>query len=104
MTEIPARARREPRVAMQLGLCIAALALASVALAEPKKFDPAVARRITVDDLKKRMDSGEKVVVLDTRSVTSGPVIKGATQAAKDQLGGIAEKLPRDKLIVCYCS
>jgi hypothetical protein len=104
VTRIPVGARRRICVALPLGVCIAALALASTARAEVEKFDPAVARRITVGDLKKRMDGGEKIVILDVRGVTSGTVIKSAIQVPKGQTGAVTEKLPRDTLIICYCS
>ena len=104
MTKRLAGARREIRVALHLGVCIAALVLVSAVCAEPEKLDPNVARRITVEDLKKRMDSGEKVTFVDTRGVTSGPVIKGALQVPKGAIPSFAEKLARDALIVCYCT
>lgn len=98
--KLSARARR----ALHLGACIAALTLASAAGAEPDKLDPNVARRITAKDVKKHMDSGEKIAFVDTRGVSSGPVIKGALQVPKGEVASFADKLPRDGLIVCYCT
>jgi rhodanese-related sulfurtransferase len=90
--------------ALHLGACIAALTLASATSAEPERLDPNVARRITVEDVKKHMESGEKIVFVDTRGVSSGPAIKDAIQVPKGEIASFADKLPRDGLIVCYCT
>ena len=67
-------------------------------------FDPKVARRITPDDVKKRMDAGEKVVFIDTRSGFSGPVIKGAQHVTSDKIEGWSKEIAKDMLIVAYCT
>ena len=69
-------------------------------------FDPKVARRISAEDVKKRMDAGEKVIIIDTRSKFSGPMVKGATHVTGDQLEAWAKEkgIPKDAFILAYCT
>lgn len=69
-----------------------------------EKFDASVARRITIDDVKKRIDAGEKVVVLDIRGSVSGPIAKGAEHVPGTQLAEWAKDKDKDLLIVTYCT
>ncbi len=73
--------------------------------ATPKEaFDPKVARRITPDEVKKRMDAGEKVVFVDTRSSFSGPIVKGAHHVPSNKLDDWSKELAKDTLVVAYCT
>lgn len=74
------------------------------AQAPAQAFDPKVARRITADEVKKRLDAGEKVVIIDTRSKFSGPMAKGAAHVPSDKLDAWAKEHPKDALIVAYCT
>jgi membrane protein DedA with SNARE-associated domain/rhodanese-related sulfurtransferase len=64
--------------------------------------------RISVDDLYKKLETGENVVVLDLRSsaeVERDPsVIRGARHVTMDQLKSRQHDIPRDQDIVLYCS
>jgi rhodanese-related sulfurtransferase len=82
-----------------------AIAPTAKAAPDPKDdFDPAIARRITMDDLKKRLDAGEKATYLDTRYSPTGPIIKGAQIVTFDKVGGWATNVPKDTFIVTYCT
>jgi rhodanese-related sulfurtransferase len=63
---------------------------------------------ITVDELRKRMESGEDFVVLDTRNpqewAKSDVKIPEAIRASLDNLDPILSKIPADKPIVTYCT
>lgn len=64
--------------------------------------------RITVDELRQRLDAGEEVVILDLRSSASleeNPlVIRGAIHVNMDDIDKRQSELPRDRDIVLYCS
>ena len=69
-------------------------------------FDPKVARRISADEIKKRMDAGEKVIIIDTRSKFTGPMVKGAEHVTADQLEQWAKdkSIAKDAFILAYCT
>jgi rhodanese-related sulfurtransferase len=66
-------------------------------------FDPAVARRMTTDELKRLFDAGEKVTIVDTRANPLGPVAKGAQTVPYKQITAWAKDVSKDSLIVVYC-
>jgi hypothetical protein len=79
--------------------------MASPSKDAPKEaFDPKVARRITPDEVKKRMDAGEKVVFIDTRGSFSGPIVKGAHHVPSNKLDEWSKEIAKDMLIVAYCT
>ena len=63
------------------------------------------ARRITVAELKQKLDAGE-AVVYDTRAKTSYDQehIKGALSMPSNEVANRTGELPKDKLIVFYCT
>ncbi len=69
---------------------------------------PADVPRITVEELKGRLDKGEKIVILDVRSRgsydSSDIIIKGAVRIPPDELNERASELPLGKKIVAYCT
>lgn len=67
-------------------------------------FDPDVARRITVEGVKRRLDRGEKVVFVDTRAEIPDVMIEGAAQVPEDKLEAWAKRVPRDSFVVAYCT
>lgn len=67
-------------------------------------FDPAVARRITPADVKKRMDAGEKTIIIDSRSSPGDTIIKGAVHVPNAKLDAWAKDVAKDTLIVTYCT
>ena len=77
------------------------------ATAPPQQaFDPKVARRISADDIKKRMDAGEKIIIIDTRSKFTGPMVKGAAHVTGDQLEAWTKEkgIAKDAFILAYCT
>ena len=66
------------------------------------------ADRITIHQLKRMMDAKEEVVIIDNRKgssyVGSTVKIKGALHITVDELEAKIKDLPKDKLIVTYCT
>jgi membrane protein DedA with SNARE-associated domain/rhodanese-related sulfurtransferase len=64
--------------------------------------------RITVDELYKKQQARERLIVLDLRSITeigkNPSVIRGALQMNMDQVRLREKEFPRDCEIVLYCS
>lgn len=84
---------------------LAVCAASTLARAEEKAaFNPGEARRISADDLKKRMDAGEKPIILDTRFATGDTIAKGAVHVTNDKIEAWAKDVPKDKLVVAYCT
>lgn len=67
-------------------------------------FDPAVARRITAEDVKKRLDGGQKVLFIDTRPDPEGAMIEGAVQVTEDRIGDWAKTASKSAFVVIYCT
>jgi hypothetical protein len=67
-------------------------------------FDPSVARRMSVPELRRRLGAGERVVILDSRGSTGGSMIASAVHVPSADLAGWAAGKPRDALIVTYCA
>ena len=66
---------------------------------------PEAARRITVAELQQKLEEGE-VVIYDTRpkSAYDTEHIKGSLLMPYSDVAGRAGELPKDKLIVFYCT
>ena len=64
--------------------------------------------RITVDDLRKRMEKGEDFAVIDTRNpqewAKSDVKIPEAIRVSADNIDPVLSKIPKDKPIVTYCT
>ena len=64
--------------------------------------------RITIDEARKMLDSGEPILFIDTRNEhdwsESGVILPGARRIHVSELGQHMEELPRDRLIVTYCT
>jgi rhodanese-related sulfurtransferase len=64
--------------------------------------------RITIDEVKQRMDAGEAIVFIDTRNSrdwnASDVKIPGALRIHYSELLKHLNELPRDRLIVTYCT
>ena len=97
-------AQQKPALTAPPGHPVAAPAATQAVPTSADAFDPKVARRITTDEVKKRMDAGQKFIVIDTRSKFSGPMVKGATHVSYDKLDAWAKDLPKDTFIVAYCT
>ena len=83
---------------------ICTVVLASTGLAAQQDFDPSVARPITAEALKKKLDAGEKVMIVDGRSELDGEIVKGAVQVPYEKLVGWSDSAPKDTTLVFYCT
>ncbi len=65
-------------------------------------------RRITVDEVKKKMDEGESILLIDTRNPhdwsESSVKLPGALRIHYSELEQHLEELSRDRTIVTYCT
>jgi 3-mercaptopyruvate sulfurtransferase SseA len=63
------------------------------------------ARRVTIEEVKKMLDSG-KAVIYDTRakSAYDAEHVKGSLSLPFDQVAAHADELPKGKTIVFYCT
>ena len=66
------------------------------------------ASKISVADLKRRMDHGEDVFFVDTRNPKAwgeaDTKLPGAIRVPADQVEQHLADIPRDRLIVTYCT
>ncbi len=66
------------------------------------------APRITVDELRRRIQAGEKFTFIDTRNpqawAESAVMIPKAIRVPLDNLGRGVSEIPRNRLIVAYCT
>jgi len=64
--------------------------------------------RITVDEVRKRMEAGENFVFIDTRNPLawsqSDVKLPEAIRVPLDNLDDNLSKIPKDKPIVAYCT
>ena len=64
--------------------------------------------RIGIDELRKRMQAGEDVVFIDTRNPhawrQSDEMLPKAIRVPVDDLDKRVYEIPKDKLIVAYCT
>ena len=64
--------------------------------------------RITVDDLKRRMDAGEDFTVIDVRNphawAESDVMLPGAVRVPLDELERYLSQIPKDRPVVAYCT
>jgi rhodanese-related sulfurtransferase len=65
-------------------------------------------KRMTIDEVKKRMDSGEPLLFIDTRNPhdweESDLKLPGSLRIHFSELEKHLNELPRDCLIVTYCT
>jgi rhodanese-related sulfurtransferase len=64
--------------------------------------------RITADELRKKQEAGENVMVFDLRSALDLEVVPhlvpGAHRIAKEEFDQRQAEIPRDREVVLYCS
>lgn len=64
--------------------------------------------RIDVDEVKRRMDKGEPMIFIDTRNShdwgESDVKLPGALRIHYKELEEHLDELPRDRLIITYCT
>ncbi len=68
----------------------------------------AEAARMTVEELKRRMDAGEGLTIIDVRNPQAWgdaeTVIPGAIRINTDRLEESLRRIPRNKPVVAYCT
>ena len=66
------------------------------------------APRITIDELKRRMEAGEDFIFIDTRNpqawAESDVKLPEAIRVPADKLEKILLRVPKDKAVVTYCT
>lgn len=67
-------------------------------------FDPSVARRVTVNEVKALMDDGKKVILVDTRAGVEGTIVAGAVVVPEAEIEAWARTVPSTSTIVVYCA
>jgi len=67
-------------------------------------LDPAVARRITPEDVQRRREAGEKPIILDTRASVGDLIVQGAVHVPSERIEAWAKDVPKGALIVAYCT
>ena len=65
------------------------------------------AKRITKEELKTSMDAGEPLFIIDVRGESwksSDTQIVGSHRISLDELADNYDKIPKDHLVVAYCT
>jgi rhodanese-related sulfurtransferase len=66
------------------------------------------ATRITIDEVKERLDRGEEFTFLDTRNPTawaeSDKKLPNAMRVPADQLAEHLNEIPKDRAVITYCT
>jgi rhodanese-related sulfurtransferase len=66
------------------------------------------ATRVTVDEVKERMERGEQFAFVDTRNPVawgeSDVKLPGAIRVPADELGQHLSEIPRDRAVITYCT
>lgn len=73
-------------------------------LTTDQPYDPDEARRITVEELKQRLDKHQKIVFVDTRATVEGTIVKGALFGNEQSADSLAKRIPKSAFVVAYCS
>lgn len=64
--------------------------------------------RVTVDEVKERMDRGEQVFFLDTRNPTAwgqaDSKLPGAVHMGVDEVASRLAEIPHDRAVITYCT
>ena len=64
--------------------------------------------RVTVDEIRKRMESGEPFTFLDTRNPqawgAAKEVLPGALRVPADAVADHLSEIPHDRVIITYCT
>ncbi|MET0650756.1 MAG: rhodanese-like domain-containing protein [Pyrinomonadaceae bacterium] len=66
------------------------------------------ATRVTVDEVKERMDRGEQFTFVDTRNPQAwgeaGTKLPGALRVPADAVEQHLDEIPRDRAVITYCT
>jgi len=64
--------------------------------------------RVTVDEVKQRMDRGEAFTFIDTRNPTAwaeaDTKLPGAIRIPADEVDQHLNEIPRDRTVITYCT
>ena len=64
--------------------------------------------RVTVDEVKERMERGEQFVFLDTRNPQawgeSDTKLPGAIRVPADEVEQHLDEIPQDRVVITYCT
>ena len=67
-----------------------------------------MAKRMSVDELRKRLERGEEIFFVDTRNPTAwaeaDTKLPGAIRVPADQVEPHLADIPRDRTVVTYCT
>lgn len=67
-----------------------------------------VATRVTVDEVKERMDRGESFTFIDTRNpkawAEADTKLPGAIRVPADEVNQYLDQIPRDRTVITYCT
>jgi rhodanese-related sulfurtransferase len=86
---------------------ILSLMAAAGLLAAPKTIADSgdeAKHEITAQELKQRLDKGERIVILDARHDLNGQIIKSALHVPADKLEEWAKNVDKKTVIVTYCT
>jgi len=73
----------------------------TVAATQPAPAEPPL---VTVDDVRKRLDGGAKILIVDARGAIDGDMVKGATHVPFGSVDAWAKDVAKDTVIVTYCA
>ncbi len=66
------------------------------------------ATRVTVDEIKERLDRGEAFTFVDTRNPQAwgeaDTKLPGAIRVAADDVENSLDQIPRDRTVITYCT
>jgi rhodanese-related sulfurtransferase len=69
---------------------------------------PVVATRVTVDEVRERMERGEPFAFVDTRNSNAWEAgdtkLPGAIRVPADEVEKHLEEIPRDRSVITYCT
>ncbi len=64
--------------------------------------------RLTVNEVKERIDRGEQFVFVDSRNpkawAEAQTKLPGAIRVPVDEVEGHLEEIPRDRVVITYCT
>ncbi len=64
--------------------------------------------RLTVDELRERLDRGEPVAIVDSRSRESWEKAelqpRGSIRVPPDDVAGYVDRVPKDRAVVTFCT
>ena len=85
-------------------LVAVALLIIGSAYAQGAKSDDSKKHQMSAQELKQRLDKGEKVIIVDARHNLNGQIIKNAVHVPTDELAEWAKNIDKTAVIVTYCT